>query len=147
VKPPVCVVDASVAAMLFLSEPLSERAHALFDGLAAARPSRLHVPDFFYIEVAHVLLKHVRRAGYVRRQAAEDLECLLRLALRPTRVSLLAQSALAMAMEYGLSAYDASYVALSDWIGAPLVTADQRLLRALAASPYQALWLGDIAIE
>jgi len=35
------------------------------------------------------------------------------------------------------SVYDASYVALADRLGVPLLTADERLINCLAGSPYR----------
>ncbi|HKZ84931.1 MAG TPA: type II toxin-antitoxin system VapC family toxin, partial [Anaerolineae bacterium] len=55
-----CVVDASVGIKLFIAEPLSNLADALFAHLAADPPGRLMVPDLFFIECANILWKHVR---------------------------------------------------------------------------------------
>jgi hypothetical protein len=44
------VVDARVGIKLFLVEPPSDRADALFDGLTATPPAHFFVPDLFFIE-------------------------------------------------------------------------------------------------
>lgn len=44
--------------------------------------------------------------------------------------------AVTIALAYGISAYDASYVALSEQISAPLLTLDEKLVRALSSVPY-----------
>jgi predicted nucleic acid-binding protein len=54
--------------------------------------------------------------------------------------------ALGLALEYGISAFDAVYVALASEEGLPLVTADARLVRALAGSPHSALHLEDVEL-
>lgn len=51
------VVDASVGIKLFLVEPLSDEAHALFAHLTDDPPARLYVPELFFIECANILLK------------------------------------------------------------------------------------------
>jgi predicted nucleic acid-binding protein len=63
------VVAASVGIKLFLVEPLSAEAHALFARHAADPPARLHVPDLFYIECAGILSKVVRRLGLAEEDA------------------------------------------------------------------------------
>jgi len=69
-----CVVDASVGIKLFVSEPLSDKAQALFNRLASDLPADLHVPDLFYIECANILWKYSRRFGrpYPRDQASQS---------------------------------------------------------------------------
>jgi predicted nucleic acid-binding protein len=59
-----CIIDASVGIKLFLVEPLSERAEALFNRLVDDPPARFFVPDLCYAECANILWKYVRRFGY-----------------------------------------------------------------------------------
>ena len=44
--------------------------------------------------------------------------------------------ALQLAVAHGMTAYDACYVALAQRNGIPLVTADEKLVRLLAGTPY-----------
>lgn len=44
--------------------------------------------------------------------------------------------AVSIALAHGISAYDASYVALSNQVGATLLTLDQGLVNALANTTY-----------
>jgi predicted nucleic acid-binding protein len=136
-----------VAAMLFLPEDLSGRAEALFSGLEAEHPSRLYVPDLLYVEVTHVLLKHVRGGRYSARDVEGDLAGLLEMDLRPVPTRDLVEDAQAIALRHGLSVYDACYVVLSARVSAPLVTADQKLVRALRGSAFRVQWLGDFGVE
>lgn len=48
----------------------------------------------------------------------------------------LMEEAVSIALAYGISAYDASYVALSQQVSATLVTLDRRLVNALANTAY-----------
>ena len=51
-----------------------------------------------------------------------------------------------IAINQGITAYDASYVALAHHLGIALVTADQKLLQRLEATVYAVNWIGDFAI-
>ncbi|MFN6571401.1 hypothetical protein [Dendronalium sp. ChiSLP03b] len=49
-------------------------------------------------------------------------------------------------MAYGISAYDASYVALSQQVGAALLTLNGKLMKALAASSYNVVSFNDFEV-
>lgn len=136
------VVDASVGIKLFVDEPLSEQAHALFGGLVADLTGVLHVPDLFYIECANVLLKYQRRFGMPLADAQQNLADLCRLALVVTTTAELSEEVLLLAARHNLSAYDACYLALAQRLGLPLVTADRALAQATGT-----VWLGDWSLE
>lgn len=138
-----CVVDASVGIKLFLDEPLSERADALFDHLSDDLPARLHVPDLFFIECANILWKYVRYHSYLREDALLDVIDLGDLGLRVVPTQELIEAALPIALDFGITAYDASYVALSQKLDLPLVTADEPLARRLAGGKCDVRWLGN----
>lgn len=144
--PPDCVVDASVGIKLFLAEPLSDEAHALFAHLAADPPARFHVPDLFYIECANIFWKYVRRLGLAAADARIYVEQLGQVALHSTPTAELAAGALEIALAQDLTAYDAAYVALSQRLGLPLITADEPLARALTEAPFHVHWLGAYPI-
>lgn len=136
------VIDASVGIKLFITEPLSEQAHALFGHLASEPPAEFFVPDLFYIECANILLKYHRRFGRRLEDALNDVVALGKIALRATPTSDLIEDALILAVRHNLTAYDACYVALAERLQIPLITADERLVRMVE----QAQWLGDLAI-
>jgi predicted nucleic acid-binding protein len=124
-----CVVDASVGIKLFVVEPLADRADALFGHLADDPPARLYVPDLFFVECANILWKYVQRFGYTAEAAVRDVEDLVSLPLQTVSMAVLAQDALAVAIQYGSTAYDSAYVALAWRLSLPLVTADEALVR------------------
>ncbi len=138
-----CVIDASVGIKLFLVEPLSERADALFDHLTDALPARFYVPDLFFIECANILWKYVRRFGYPPEAARQDVADLVRLPVRPVSTAALAESALWLAMTWEITTHDATYVALADRLSLPLVTADEALVRTLIGAGLDARFVGD----
>ncbi len=145
-QPLECVVDASVGIKLFVAEPLSDRANALFDYLTADPPGRLYVPDLFFAECANILWKYVRRFGYPAANARQDLADLQALALRSVSTADLVVEAFEIALPHVITAYDACYVALADHLHLPLITADEVLVRKLADTPYAVHWLADFPI-
>lgn len=124
-----CVVDASVGIKLFLVEPLTDRADALFVHLTDDPPARLYVPDLFFVECANILCKYVRRFGYTAEAAVRDVRDLVSLPLQTVSMAVLAEEALAVAIEHGSTAYDSAYVVLAQRLSLPLVTADEALVR------------------
>lgn len=130
-----CVVDANVALKLFFEQTGSDRADALFAHLEANARSRFYVPDFFYAECASALANYARLTNHPPKQAREDMKELLALALQVMPTADLAAEALDIALTHGISGYDAFYVALSSRVNAPFVTADEKLVRALAGRP------------
>jgi len=138
-----CVVDASVGIKLFLVDPLSDAAHALFTRLTDDPPARLYVPDLFFIECANILWKYVRRYGYPAADARQDIGDLVRLPLQRVSMAALAEDALTVAVEYGSTAYDSAYVALAQRLNLPLVTADQALVRRFAGVGLDVRFLND----
>jgi predicted nucleic acid-binding protein len=144
--PKACVVDASVAVMLFITESDSALAEAVFAGLEADPPASLYVPDLFYIELTNTLLKHTRRGDYSRKDVVGDLAQLRGLALTAIPTQELIAEACAIGDRLGISAYDACYVALSDRMRVPLVTADQRLVDAVLVGSHSVLWLRGLTV-
>lgn len=145
-RPFQCVVDANVALKLFFEQSGSDRADALFAYLEANPRARFHVPDFFYAECASALAQYVRLAEYSAVQARADMAALLDLALHVVPTADLATEAMDIALAHRIIGYDAFYVALSHQLNAPLITADEKLVRALAGKPYSVQSLMDLKI-
>ena len=125
------VIDASVGLKLFIDDPLSNSVHDLFAHLGDDPPARFYVPDLFYIEVANVLWKYVRWQGLPPADAGDYLAALGKLTLQSTPTSELMGDALKLAVEYQITAYDASYLALAQRLDLRVLTADAKLARAL----------------
>jgi predicted nucleic acid-binding protein len=133
------VVDASVGIKLFVDEPLSERAQALFNKLTEDPPAELYVPDLFYIECANILLKYMRRFGRSLKDSQADLADLNTLSLKTVSTAELMEDALLLASEKNLTAYDACYAVLARQMNINLITADKPMAQAVE----WAVWLGD----
>ena len=139
------MLDASVALALVLIEPWSARAEYIMDSLAAGS-SRIVVPWLFDLECASGLVKAVRRRRLDSDRALDHMLDLLDLPVERLEASRAEVEALLLALEYGIYSYDAVYVALAAEERLPLVTADARLVRALAGSPHAVLHLDDVEL-
>ena len=139
------VVDASVAAKWFLpaeGESLTEEARQLLRRYAAGQ-IRLTVPDIFWAEFASILWKAVRRGRWTKGAADAALAAMKDRKL-PTVLSFeLLEEAFAIAHAFERSVYDSLYVALAINSKAQLLTADERLAHALAAT-LPVKWLGAL---
>ncbi|MEI2581783.1 type II toxin-antitoxin system VapC family toxin [Scytonema sp. PRP1] len=140
-----CVVDASVGIKQFVPDPLTPKVNQLFAHLANPQ-NQFFVPDLFYIECANILWKYVRAGLYAAGDVPADLASLKTFPLRVVSTVDLMADAVSIALAYNISAYDASYVALSQQVGATLLTLDQRLVRALGATSYDVCLFNDFEI-
>ena len=128
------VVDASVAVRWLLSLDRSDRAEALLRS-----GERLIAPDFIMVEVTNAVWKSVGFGSTntdVARTLVSEAERHFD-GLVPAIV--LKDRALALALELRHPAYDCFYLALAQQRNAQLVTADDRLLRRCAGTPFAGL--------
>ncbi|MCY7419272.1 MAG: type II toxin-antitoxin system VapC family toxin [Chloroflexi bacterium] len=118
------VLDASAA----LAMPLMEPEAAAVRNAAGVRGVRVLVPWVFWLEVVNGLTRrHGWRADRVLR-AVYDLEQVGVQEIAPDRVLLL--SVIDLVERHGLTAYDASYLAVAISADAQLLTGDRRLAQA-----------------
>ena len=139
------IVDASVAVKwlpLFRDEPLVDTAIDYLDRFLAGQ-LQLLVPGLFWIEVASVLCKAVRRGACQPPEAEAALSALLDHGLLTLAPEELLAPALHIAIENNRSVYDSLYVALAVHAKAQLITADEKLANALAAR-FPIKWLGAL---
>ncbi|MGH9518773.1 MAG: type II toxin-antitoxin system VapC family toxin [Terriglobales bacterium] len=124
------ILDASVAAKWCLPDEAAAPADELLRRYLS-RELHLLVPDLFWPEMAN-LLAHAVRGGRLRAAAAgaalSRLEQ-LRLPVMPTAA--LAPEACMEAIRWQLPAYDLFYLLLARTMNDVLITADERLVRAL----------------
>ncbi len=113
------VVDASVAVLGLLNDG-DARGHLASDSIG--------LPYLADSEVAHALRAHVRRGAIEAADAQRALQRWARLGIQ--RFPVVGLLDRVWALRDNLSAYDATYVALAEALGCPLVTADGRLGRA-----------------
>lgn len=122
------ILDSSVFAKWFFPEEGSEKAleiKALFTNNDIA----IIVPVLVYHEVSNLLKTAVKVYRVEEKNAIKAIDAFLRLNLISYASSDLFQSALAIAIKFDVSAYDAAYVALSKKLQVPLITADKKLVK------------------
>ncbi len=139
------VVDASVAAKWFLpgdSEILGDEAFALLEKYERDEV-RFIVPDLFYVEIGSAIWKAVRLGRFARASGEEALLSLTQREFHTVASLKLLDSAFQIATDYGRTIYDCLYVALAVQSETQLITADERLVNALAAH-FPVKWLGAI---
>lgn len=121
-------MDASVAIKWLVAEAGSVDAGALltrYDLLA---------PDLLFAECANILWKKVRRSEISADQAVDAARDLLALPLQVFESATLMSDAVKMACALDHPAYDCVYLALAARAGAPIVTADLRLLNRMMSA-------------
>jgi predicted nucleic acid-binding protein len=127
------VIDSNICIKLFIPDPLTAKADTLFLNLQNSG-TQFFVPDLFYIEFTNVLWKYVRARQYTVEQSEIAIRRIQAFPLNITSTKDLIADAIKLSVTYGISAYDASYVALSQRTNAPLLTLDAKLANALNTS-------------
>jgi predicted nucleic acid-binding protein len=140
-----CVVDTSVSIKQFIPDPLTAKVNQLFAHLAYPQ-TEIFVPDLFYIEGTNVLWKYARAGRYDVSLIQGNLASLKNFPLRVVSTADLMADAVTIALNYGISAYDAAYVALSQQVNATLLTLDGKLVRALNDSSYDVRLFSDFDV-
>jgi predicted nucleic acid-binding protein len=118
----VVVVDASALAAVVFDDERASWVVARLTGEA------LHVPSLFHLEMTNATLSRCRRTPALTERFVAGLGRVLSMSITIHGVDPLA--VFALAVETGLTAYDAAYLRLSRDLGAPLVTLDKQLLAA-----------------
>jgi predicted nucleic acid-binding protein len=140
-----CVLDASVAAKWFLppdGESLVPEARQVLQDYCSAKLGLL-VPGLFWPEIGNVLWKSFRCRRISLRSAEDALQTMRNLKIATAPSEPLIEDALAIASAFDRTVYDAIYVALARERDIPLVTADERLVNALAPR-FPVRWLGAL---
>ena len=140
-----CLVDTSVCIKQFIADPLTPKVNRLFDHFVNPQ-TEIFVPDLFYIECANTFWKYVRASMYTAAEVQADLVTLKAFPLRVVSTADLMADAVNIALAHGISAYDASYVALSQQVSATLLTLDQKLVKALAATSYDVVSFNNFEV-
>lgn len=135
------VLDASVVIKWFVPEEFSAEARRW-----RAIEGASHVPDFFFVEMTNIVWKKVMRNELTRDDADAIVATLPRLPLAPHPATRLLPAAYDLACQTGRTVYDSLYLALAADLGGRMVTADLRLVNALANTPHAPYirWVEDL---
>jgi predicted nucleic acid-binding protein len=121
------VVDASLLVEYLMRSDLGKD----LSGILVDPDVRLHAPALCDLEVVSTLRRLLLRRETTLERAGEALSDLLDMPLtRHGHESLLRR---VISLRKNFSAYDAAYVALAELLGAPLLTTDHSLARAVKA--------------
>jgi predicted nucleic acid-binding protein len=133
------IIDASVAIKWVVAERGTRQALLL-------RQHQLSAPDLLVAECANILWKKVRRQELIEDEAILAARLLERADVRLESMRPLFERATRLALALDHPAYDCTYLALAQILSCPLVTADARLHRKIAAteSAPEVLLLGAI---
>ena len=139
----VCL-DASVALMLVLEDPLTRAAENLWDEWIGGE-TQLLAPPLFYPEVTSVIRSYCYRGEIAVARGAEVLAEALSW---PVSIfdpgSILQETALRIATDTNQpKAYHAQYLALASIPGCELWTGDRRLARAVSHELPWVRWVGE----
>ena len=139
--PTAAVLDTSVIVKWFRQgEVLAQPALALRMGHLEGHLS-IAVPTLAIYELSNVLCyKHDLKTEQVQEAAQSLLDMGLDWIVPSSG---LVRRAIALAREYAITVYDATFVAGADTLGISLITADERLARRLASLSY-VQYLGDV---
>lgn len=103
-------------------------------------------PNLFYIECGNIIWKYVRAGLYAVADVPKDLATLKGFPLRVVSTADLMADAVSIVLTYKISAYDGSYVVLSQQVGATLLTLDSKLVKALSTSSYNFSSFNDFQV-
>ena len=120
----VVVLDASVVVELLLA---SQAGNAAMTRLVTAK-AVLHAPELLDVQVLHVLRRAAERDLLTPQRAEAALHLLESLPITRHSHALLRRRC--WQLRANLSAYDSTYVALAEGLGARLLTRDARIARA-----------------
>lgn len=130
----IVVSDASALVEYLLRTDLS----AALRGVIEDKETDLHIPALCDVEITSALRRAIASRLIGESRAGEALETYLDLPLsRHGHQTLLAR---VLSLRQNFSAYDATYVALAERLGAELLTADQHLARSVAKHTTVALF-------
>jgi predicted nucleic acid-binding protein len=137
------VVDASVGAKWAspeIVEPLADHADRFLRAYVEGTV-QVVVPDLFWIEIGSFLSKAAKRGQITAGLARRGLEAMLNRDFPTVPSRAVLPEALKIAVDFGRTVYDSTYVALAVATGNELLTADERMVNALG-SRFPVRWLG-----
>ena len=139
------VIDANIAVKWFLDskdEQLVQEALHLLDRHESGEIQFI-VPDLFWAEVGNIFWKAARRGRCSRSEAERSVLALQESQLLTFPSQPLLHQAFQIACDWGRTVYDSLYVALAAESRNEFVTADEKLVNALAGR-FPIKWLGTI---
>jgi len=120
---PVTVVDASALGALVFGEPRAEEISAKLSG------TQMVAPALLWFELASICMKKIKAHPQLRNHLFDAFLLALHLPIEVIEVD--QEQTVRIAIQTGLTTYDASYVWLAREVNGELITLDKVMLRAL----------------
>jgi len=138
------VIDATVLIKFYVPEILSERAERLL-ARVEKKEIDLLAPDLIYPEAGNILSKKQRLKELTRPEVEQITDAILLLPLKIEVSKSLLTVAVDIAIAYGMTVYDALYLSLAKVYETTMITADRKLVEALAKADLRdsITWLGS----
>ena len=121
------ILDSSVIAKWFFPEESGQLALKIKDDFTANVTS-ISAPLSLYWEINNLLKTATKRSRITAKSAVSVYEAFLKLNFIVYSSEELMTKTLKIAIRFDISSYDASYVALAEYLQKPFFTADQKLL-------------------
>lgn len=121
------ILDSSVVAKWFFPEVESEIALAIKKDFSANKIS-IAVPLLIYWEISNLLKTATKRLRLNQKGAVRAYGAFLKLNFVVYSSAELMKNTLKNAIEFDISSYDASYIALANLLQIPFYTADRKLM-------------------
>ncbi len=137
-----CVIDANLLVRTIIVEDYSR--DILVYVARFGQDVEVFAPNWIILECANALRRAILAKRYPEPQAAQDIQDLFALAINYTPTEMLVPPAMTISIRYGISVYDAVYVALANQLNCPILTGDQRLVNGLAGSRIGCIALGEV---
>ena len=139
------VIDASVLIKFYVPEVLCDKASYLLDTVKEGEFS-LHAPDLIFSEAGNILWKKYRLKELTRSEVDEITDAIILLPVWAESSKSLLPLAVGIAMTYGITVYDAMYVALTRISETRMITADRKLFEKMAGTDMNKYvsWLGNL---
>ncbi len=136
------VIDASVVIKAYVPEILSDKAEEVMSRVAAGELFLL-APDLLYPETGNILWKKHRLHELTVAEVDEIVDAISALPIKIEASRPVMPLAVTIAMQSGITVYDAMYVAVARIYETRMITADKRLLDALLKTEFGAYvqWL------
>lgn len=122
------VVDASVVAPWLLPDEPNQISLKIKQDFTT-KSIFISAPFIIFYEVNNLLNSATRRLRVSKEEAETAYKSFLNLDFTAYSSKSLMELTLIKALDFNISSYDASYIALAEYLQVPLYTADERLLR------------------
>ena len=121
------ILDSSIIAKWFFVENDSDKALIIKEEFTNNKIS-VAVPVLLYYEINNLLKTAVKKYRIDEHDAIDVYKAFLQLNFVTYSSEFLLEKTLAVAIKYDISSYDATYIALAEYLHVQFLTADQKLL-------------------